>query len=60
MVKPVEVDPDDDWGGAINMIRNSVEKNHDSLSEKFSAKIDIVKELVTEFKTRQTQRDRET
>ena len=54
LVKPVEVDPDDDWGGAINMIRNSVEKNHDSLNEKFNAKIDIVKELVTEFKVRQT------
>jgi len=60
LVKPVEVDPDDDWGGAISMIKNSVEKSHDSLTDKFNAKIDIVKELVTEFKTRQTQRDRET
>ena len=54
LVKPVEIDPDDDWGGAINMIKNSVEKNHDSLNEKFNAKLDIVKELVPEFKTRQT------
>ena len=52
LVKPVEVDPDDDWGGAISMIKNSVEKSHDSLTDKFNAKIDIVKELVTEFKTR--------
>jgi len=54
LVKPVETDPDDDWSGAISMIKNSVEKNHDSLNEKFNAKMDIVKELVTEFKTRQT------
>ena len=52
LVKPVEIDPEDDWGGAISMIKASVEKSHDSLNEKFNAKIDLVKELVAEFKTR--------
>ena len=55
MVKPVESNSAaSEWEGAINTMRTSMEKSLDNIHDGFNSKIDMVRDLVTESRQRQT------
>ena len=61
MVKPVDdLGGGNEWDGAINMVRTSMQKNYDDLHEEFTTSFEFLKDLVTESRQRQTAQDRET
>ena len=61
MVKPVESNSAaSEWEGAINTMRVSMEKSLDNINDGFNSKIDMVRDMVTESRQRQTAQDRET
>ena len=55
MVKPVESNSAaSEWEGAINTMRVSMEKSLENIHDGFNSKIDMVRDLVTESRQRQT------
>ena len=50
---------EEDWNGAINMIKNDAKKNHDDLLEKFTAKVDLIRNSIDDFKLVTNQKDRD-
>lgn len=55
-----EVESKKEWEGTVNMLRSAITKNSDELEHNLNKKIENVKDLVVETKSRQVMRDRET
>ena len=49
MVKPAQdIGGGNEWDGAINMVRNAMQKNYDELHEEFVSSFDVLRDMVTE------------
>ena len=44
LVSPTDYNDEEEWGGAIAMVRNAMNKHQESLADKFTARIDLIKE----------------